>query len=224
MFGKKKDGNTAAPQLQPGLPLEAVVAMRQQGLSNNQIIQTLQREGYNQTQVFDAINQADIKGGVEKMPPDQFSNPAPGNPMIFSPQPASQGYGQAGGMEQPYTSAGSTDVERIEELAEAIIDEKWNELVKNINKIIEWKNKTEAKIAQLEQQMKDMRAEFDALHKGVLGRIGEYDQNITNIGAELKAMEKVFSKVLPTFTENVNELTRVTNAIKGAVTAPPPKK
>jgi hypothetical protein len=85
---------------------------------------------------------------------------------------------------------------------------------------VEWKDKTETRIASIEQGVKDLKSEFDSLHRGVLGKIGEYDQNIVNIGTEIKAMERVFQKVLPTFTENVNELTRVTQEIKTAVEPP----
>ena len=46
--------------------------------------------------------------------------------------------------------------------------------------------------------------------------MGEYDKHIMEVGSEIKAMEKVFSKVLPTFTENVNELNNITKKIKEA--------
>jgi len=44
-----------------------------------------------------------------------------------------------------------------------------------------------------------------------IGKISEYDKNITDVGVEIKAMEKVFQKVLPTFTENVNKIDRLAN-------------
>jgi hypothetical protein len=88
------------------------------------------------------------------------------------------------------------------------------DLVKDINKIIDWKNKTEARMTQIEQEFQDLKAEFDKVHNAVLGKIGEYDKNILDVGAEIKAMEKVFSKVLPQFTDNVNELTRITDTLK----------
>lgn len=113
----------------------------------------------------------------------------------------------------PAQSAGPTN----EELIEAIIDEKWNELVKDITKIIEWKNSTESRVSAMEQEIKDLSASFDKLHQGVVGKIGEYDKHILDVGAEIKAMEKVFSKILPVFTENVSALTRVTDDIKAAV-------
>ena len=104
-----------------------------------------------------------------------------------------------------------------EELIEAIIDEKWNDLLKDINKIIEWKNSTETRVSAMEQQMKDLQKSFDNLHNGVVGKIGEYDKHILDVGAEIQAMEKVFAKVLPVFTENVSELTRITDDVKAAL-------
>jgi uncharacterized coiled-coil DUF342 family protein len=102
----------------------------------------------------------------------------------------------------------------IEEIAEAIIDEKWEELIKNLNKISEWRDQTENKISRLEQQFSDLKDNFDKLHKAIIGKIGEYDNNIINVATEIKAMEKVFQKILPTFTENVNELSRITSITK----------
>lgn len=102
-----------------------------------------------------------------------------------------------------------------EELIEAIIDEKWNDLLKDINKIIEWKNSTENRITKIEQQFGDLKDQYDKLHQAVIGKIGEYDKNILDVGAEIKAMEKVFAKVLPVFTENVSELSRITDTLKG---------
>lgn len=101
-----------------------------------------------------------------------------------------------------------------EELIEAIIDEKWNELIKDVNKIIEWKNQTESRVTSIEQEIKDVRDQFDKLHQALLGKIGDYDKHILEVGTEIKAMEKVFAKVLPVFTQNVSELSRITDDLK----------
>jgi hypothetical protein len=219
-LGKKKEGGagTAAPMAMPaGLPVEQVMTMRQQGMSNNQIVQALQRDGFDTTQVFDALNQADMQAtgapqpgydqpvaqdmGGGPMPPDQMAGQ-----LQYPPDQADYGYGP----QQQF----SGERERIEEMAEAIIDEKWDELIKNINKIVEWKDKTESRIGKMEQQMTDVKEHFDKLHKAIIGKISEYDQNIINVGTEVKAMERVFQKLLPTFSENVNELSRITKGIK----------
>ncbi len=114
----------------------------------------------------------------------------------------------------PPVMAPPTNSVSNEELIEAIIDEKWNELVKDINKIIDWKTAAEGRLSAMEQEIKDLKGQFTNLHQAVVGKIGEYDKNILNVGAEIKAMEKVFAKVLPVFTENVSELSRITDDLK----------
>jgi len=188
------------------VPVEEVQNMKLQGYSNTQIIQTLQNAGYGYADIISAMDQADQMGGgalQAPMQPQQYpmqSTPAPMS--VPSPQQA------------PVEGNDQYDLGSSEELIEAIIDEKWNELVKDINKIIDWKNKTENKITSLEQEFKDLKDNFDKLHQAVVGKIGEYDKNILEVGSQIKAMEKVFSKVLPTFTENVNELTRIADKMK----------
>ncbi|MBI4896404.1 MAG: hypothetical protein HY832_02550 [Candidatus Aenigmarchaeota archaeon] len=250
------------------IPTDKVVEMRAQGLSNNQIIQILQRDGYSLPAVFNAMNQADIKGGVDAsglaapLPADALQQPDTGGSMMPQPnqmmqqmqnqqqpqygdqvpmmqdtgmmtdqgldpnmqQPMDTGtqmppdYGQQGygPAPAPMGSYGgpSFESQRIEELAEAIIDEKWNEIVRSINKIIDWKERVEARVTKMEQQLDDMNKNFDTLHKGVLGKITDYDRNLTNVGAEIKAMDKVFQKVLPSLTENVSELSRITAGMR----------
>ena len=113
-------------------------------------------------------------------------------------------------------SQGSDELsnERVVELIEALIDEKWSDFTENVNRIIEWKDKTENRITGLEISLKDLRSEFDKLHKGILDKVGQYDQNIHDVGIEIKALEKVFQKILPTLTENVNELSRISKDFK----------
>jgi DNA-binding transcriptional MerR regulator len=189
--------------------------MRQQGSTNNQIIQELQNQGYNSQQIFDAMNVSEptnmpagpIEGMNQGMPsaPPMGGEPMPA-PEQAMPSPAEMDPigGQMIGGER----------ERIEEMAEAIIDEKWEELVKSINKIIEWKDKMEGRITKIEQELKDTKTSFDQLHNSIIGKINEYDKNIVNVGTEVKAMGKVFEKVMPTFTENVSELKRIVNKKK----------
>lgn len=200
------------------VPAEKVIVMREQGLSNNQIVEALQREGYTLDLINNAINQADIKEGVltqvkgETMP----NIPPMQGPMSMQMGPPNMGPGpmQMPPQMQFPTEAQVMPEERIQEIAEAIIDEKWSELIANVNRIIEWKDETEAKINRLSQQVNDLKDSFDKLHEGVLGRISDYDKSIKEVGTDIKALEKVFQKILPGFVENVNELSRITSRMK----------
>ena len=230
-FGKKKkeeslDMPMPSPEAQPQAPpspIEQVLMMKQQGYTNNQIVQTLQSQGYNSTQIFDAINQAGLSGGFQAGPEPQQQE--------TGMQDYGQGYEQ---QQQPYQQQQSfqtfqapreiqppvsIDEERIQEVAEAIIDEKWEELAKDIRKVIEWKESSENRISKIEQQLLDLRMSIDSLTKSIMSKISAYDQNIVDVGTEVKAMEKVFQKVLPTLTESVNKLDRMTKGVRE-----PPKK
>lgn len=193
----------------PDVPVEQVMAMKAQGYTNNQIIQSLQRDGYTSSQIFDAISQSE----VPMQENTQYTDMQPINP-------GSMGLGvqQPMPLQQPLMGniGGGTS---NEELIEAIIDEKWNELVKDINKVIEWKQKADAKLQVMEQKINDLKDQFDKLHQALLGKIGEYDKNMLAVSTELQAMEKVFSKVLPTFMDNVNELSRITEKISSTSSA-----
>lgn len=101
-----------------------------------------------------------------------------------------------------------------EELIEAIIEEKWQNLLQDLSKLAEWKNTMTQKVTAMDQQVQDLRREFDKVHSVIISKIDDYDKNMSNVGAEVKAMEKVFSKVLPLFTENVAELSKITKELK----------
>ena len=224
-FGKKKKEEpldmpmpSPEPQQQaPPSPIEQVLMMKQQGYTNNQIVQTLQSQGYNTSQIFDAINQAGLSGGFEAAPePEQQET---GMPDYGSYEQQPQSYQQQSFQSFQQTpreiqTPVSIDEERIQEVTEAIIDEKWEALAKDIKKVIEWKEQSENRIAKIEQQILDLRMSIDSLTKSIMSKISAYDQNIVDVGTEVKAMEKVFQKVLPTLTESVNKLDRMTKGVK----------
>lgn len=220
---KKKDESLDMPVPAPeaihpvqSSPIEQVLMMKQQGYTNNQIIQTLQSQGFNATQIYEAINQAGLSTNYQSPQQLELGTPEYGEsygqqmgpqPQPFQPfQPLPP---------QPQAPASmSIDEERIQEVAEAIIDEKWEELAKDIKKVIEWKEKSEDRISKIEQQILDLRMSIDSLTKNIMSKISAYDQNIVDVGTEIKAMEKVFQKVLPTLTESVNKLERMTKGDK----------
>lgn len=199
---KKKEPEPAAPA--PGMPMpgapmpeapltevpiDQVLNMQSQGLSNNQIIQTLQRQGIQPTQIYDALAQAEAKRSIEPMMPPETPEEMPKTEM--RPQ-------------HPESEA----------IVEQIIEEKWHELQKDVAKVNEWKELIGSRMDKLEQNVTDLRSDLDGLHKAVVARVGDYDKTLLDVGTEIKAMEKVFQKVLPELTGNIQELSRITKAAK----------
>ncbi|HSU72960.1 MAG TPA: hypothetical protein VLJ21_03875 [Candidatus Binatia bacterium] len=186
-FLNKKKPAPAEPFAPPmAAPTDQVISMQQQGLTNNQIVQALQRQGYDTGAIMDAMQQVGAKHDVEPYVPEE---------MPPAPAPSTQ---------------------HFEEIAEHIVDEKWQEFTKEMSKMSEWKDTVNSRLDRLEQSMNDAKADLDNLHKAIISKIGEYDKNLLDVGTEIKAMEKVFQKVLPTLTENVSELARVTKNVKSA--------
>ncbi|MFC1722905.1 hypothetical protein ACFL0V_02100 [Nanoarchaeota archaeon] len=198
-------------------PTEKALSLRQQGLSNNQIIASLQREGYTTNQILDALNQADIADQTKKpIEGDNMTGPTPPAPGLPTGAPPTDAQGT------PIAPDAGDDVysdeevapEKIEELVEAVIDEKWSDFMDNINRIVDWKEKTDQTLKDMQATMTHMKDDFDKLHTSILERVGDYDKHIGDVGTEIKALEKVFQKVLPGFMENVSELSRITEELK----------
>ncbi len=186
------------------IPTAKVLNLRSQGLTNNQIIQTLQREGYGVNSVYDAMNQAELKANVEAYPmePGQFQNQ-------FQEQTQQA---QNNSNNPPQMQQYSQDT--LQALVEAVIEEKWEELVKGMQRVIDWKDKTEQRLTSVEQDIKDVKESFSKLHAALVEKVGEYDQHVMGVSTELQALEKVFQKILPGFVESVGELARVTRDMK----------
>jgi len=195
-------------------PVDLVLKMREQGLSNNQIITSLQREGYQTTEVFDAMNQADLGGtnetpvglNEETMQKEDYQEEPLGQPE------QQQLYEQPTGYEAE--SYNDNEITKIEELVEAVVEEKWVDLVKDVNKVIEWKSNVESDTASIRQEIEDLKSSFSELQKNILTKVDEYDRNIVKVSTNIKAMENVFQKAIPTFTENINELARTVESLK----------
>src|SRR3989338_5150963 len=203
-FKKKKDEQPQpfefSQQAASPAPSEEASRLRQQGYNNNQIAQYLQTKGYTQQQVSDAITQASLGGYQQAASPGM---------QEFSQQNPYQQFQQFQQPQQQQPQQESLNDERIEEIAEAIIDEKWQELVKDVKKVIEWKDIVESRLDHLEQMIKDVKSSMDNMQRGIFGKISDYDKSINDVGTEIKAMEKVFQKVLPSLTESINRLDRM---------------
>jgi hypothetical protein len=170
------------------------------------------------------LNQADLKTSASINTAEPLGDPV--NPMNFDPNPPeaqqqypypNYGQQQASFEPQPMASTGFSETElneKIEEVTEAIIEEKWKDFAETIEKIIEWKNAMQEKFEGFEHDLGFLKDEFDRLHTALIKKVEQYDRSMNNVGAQLKAMEMVFKDVLPKFTENVNILSEFADTVK----------
>ncbi|MBI2581909.1 hypothetical protein HYV87_02125 [Candidatus Woesearchaeota archaeon] len=184
-------------------PVSEVAQLRQQGLTDDIVVDELSQRGYTQQQISEAIAQADAGQGSGygmSSPPEQMSNMQPEMSMP-SAQPA-------------YQEDVSNIYERIEEITESMIDERWDDLIGEVKKIVDWKNKVEEKQMKLVHDVEKLKDDFKMLHEAVLGKLDDYDSRMQAVGTDLKAVGKVFKDVIPTFVDNVKELSSIKEELK----------
>lgn len=192
------------------IPVNDVLQLRTQGLTDNLIVEELKSKGYNQQQINVALSQADSSAmGMDTGSDQDFPAPTASNSRSNY-----SGYSQPQMPSVPQSAEESNIYERIEEIAESMIDEKWDELIAEVKKIVEWKEKIEEKQAKIISDVEKLKEDFTVLHQGVLGKLEDYDSRMMEVGTELKAVGKVFKDVVPQFVENVKELRDVTSKIK----------
>ena len=187
---------------------DEVMQLRQQGLTDDLIMDELAEKGYSQPQIDQALEQFPDQTETEEEygAPEEPSAPSPRMPAMgrlnsYSSEPAASG--EMGNI-----------YERIEEIAESMIDEKWDDLIAEVKKIVEWKEKMEEKQGKMISELEKLKENFKELHKGVLGKLEDYDTQMREVGTELKAVGKVFKDVIPTFVDNVKELKDITKKVR----------
>lgn len=184
-------------------PVSEVAQLRQQGLTDDIVVDELSKRGYAQQQISEAIAQADTQSSGYGMPaaPEQMQAISRQEMPMPSMQPS-------------YQEDAGNIYERIEEIAESMIDEKWDDLILEVKKIVEWKNKVEEKQMKLVNDVEKLKDDFKMLHEAVLGKLEDYDSRMQAVGTDLKAVGKVFKDVIPTFVENVKELSSIKEELK----------
>ena len=177
-------------------PSSEVMELRSQGLTDNLIMEELTKKGYPPRDVRQALARVEMSPDVSLEPQPAASYPASNLPGNNGPEAESNIY------------------ERIEEITENIIDEKWDELIGEVKKIVSWKEKIEDRQAKITSDIEKLKEDFNVLHQGVLGKLEDYDARMRDVGTELKAVGRVFKDVVPEFVDNVKELSSVTKRMK----------
>ncbi len=220
------------------VPTNEVLALQRSGKTTTEITRALESKGYSLQYINDAINQANIKSGVEGMTDQKSASdmgsmqesvlqpldvpPAPyaPDPMMpptpeAAPTPSYPQF-QPVTMPQPQMPAEpSISYEDVQALVEEVIDERWKELITKVGDIPQWKSDMSNDTESIKQELLRVEKRFEDLQTAIFGKVKEYGSSMKDLGTEMKAMEKVFEKILEPLTTNIKELERITGQLKG---------
>ncbi len=200
--------------------------MQRAGMTDAQVIQNLREQGYSEKDINDAINQATIKQNVEGM---EIPVPHPGTvpgmaPSVMTeqygevPQYAEQGQGyaeQSGaeGYEYPYPETYASN-EAIEEIAESIIEEKWQDFRERVGDLKGWKERLEKDLQRAEERLEKVEDSINNIQRALLEKVEDYGKGIRGLGSDVRAIEKVLSQVLDPMVANAKQLDRIIAELK----------
>lgn len=104
--------------------------------------------------------------------------------------------------------------EFIQEIAESIINEKWERVSEEFGDLAAWKDRVNIDTQAIKQEILRIESRLDNLQTTIIGRLGEYDSHITGVGTEVKALEEVLKKIMQPLNTNIKELSRITEDLK----------
>jgi len=192
--------------------IETINQMQSSGLSDTEIIQKLQEQGYNPKDIEDSLSQTKIKAAVsdyeqsgqesimsnQEMQPSitQTEMPAAQEQQYsYAPEQSYQGYGSQE-YYQPQSQSQGISPETIMEIAEQVVSEKLASVTKTLSNLADFKTVTEAKIQNMDSRLKRIETTIEKLQDSIIGRVGEYGQALSDIKDEMGMMQESFSKVV----------------------------
>lgn len=182
--------------------LEQIIQLRNQGISDEDIIKNLQDGGFSPRDINDGFNQAQIKTAVSDEVPEnpeyipqspevELQNPQtiPEEQDVYYPEPPLQGQGD-------YYSPGEFDTSTVIEISEQVFSEKIQTLQKKIEEVTEFKILAESKMENLLERIKNVEKIIDNLQISILKKVGSYGGNLENIKNEMSMMQDSFRKMV----------------------------
>jgi len=200
-----------------------IIGFIKQGYSDMNIVQYLREQGYNSNEIKDLMNQAKAKMEIARTSQDSDSDDSYEGEVPLPPKQYSETDGEQteeqeeSAPQQQYSynyGQKPVNAEYVEEIAEEIINEKWNEFKSSVGDISELKNYIDSRLSNLNERIKKIDINIEKIKSVILEKIQENSRDVKNMSAEMQALQSVFSKVLQPFVSSVRELNEIMDKIK----------
>lgn len=208
--------------LRKSLPTDKVKSLRDAGLGDNEVIKSL-RENYSNQEVEDAMNKGNLEednilNQLDEFEPIEKEKPEDKEEELLeeAPEPEQEEAAEEMpvaryGYEQPSREAST---EKIQEVVETIVEEKWEDLLSKVGDLNLWKESVNNDLEAIKQELLRTQDRFNNLQAALIGKVTDYSRNISDMNAEMKALEQVLKNILEPLTTNVKELSKITAQFK----------
>lgn len=208
--------------------LDTIMQMQQSGMTDQQIISTLQQQGVSPKEINDGLNQAKIKSAVSEqapVPEQEYQQEQYPPQQDYQQEPQQQNYSQQQESYYPsqtqeqyypetpqaysgqeYYQQGAYDTETITEIAEQVFSDKFKQFVEKTGDLGEFKNSTLDKISDLDQRLKRIETTIDQLQKAIIQKVGEFGEDASTIKKDLENLHDTTSKLMNPLIDNYRAL------------------
>ena len=212
-------------------PTEKVKDLKTEGLSDEDILKAL-RPSYSNKDLNDAMNQSkqeipedNVLEELDQIPSKESVESSQEETPMDAPEPEEGILEEAPAPEtsevqpsfQSYPDSGmqaGISSDQTQELIEAVVDEKWEDLTSRVGDLNLWKESVNNDLEAVKQEVLRIQERINNLQNVTIGKVTEYSKNIGDIGTEMKALEKVFQRILQPLVTNIKELDKVTSELK----------
>jgi hypothetical protein len=223
--------------------LEQVTELKGKGMSEDAIIKELQQNGVSPKDISDALNQINIKNAVSgqqmesglpqdtQAPSGQTYQPQTQDvsQQAYAPQTQSQPYQNQSYQDQSYVSqdqysgyapytptsySPGTNTDTMIEIAEQVLAEKTLEIVKQLERMNEFKTLSQAKIENMSTRLERIESTIDKLQAAILHEIGNYGDSLGSIKKEMSMMQNSFGKLVDNKIKSSSKFTPTTTVTK----------
>jgi archaellum component FlaC len=204
--------------------LERMTSMKQSGMSETQIINTLSEEGISPLEINEAISQLKIKSAISAEPEMQASIMEPPQPPQaptenYPPQNFQQQYTQPVyqqqyqesysqyPQEQQYASpeAGyqqGIDMETIRDISKQVVEEALQKMRDELSSLSKTKAELKFEVQGMENRLIKIESIIQELQSAIIRKMGEYGEAISGISEEMRATQDSFAKVINPLMDN----------------------
>ncbi|MEK6835782.1 MAG: hypothetical protein AABX55_02050 [Nanoarchaeota archaeon] len=205
--------------LKKNFPSEKIKNLKDSGLSNEDIIKAL-KPNYSNQDIDDALNkqnleEEDVLSGLEQFEPiTKEKAEEPEELLEEAPEPGAKLFKESYSYEQPAELTRDVSSDQIQEIVETVIQEKWDDLLSKMGDLNLWKENVNNDLEAIKQELLRTQERFNTLQAALIGKVTDYSKSISDMSAEMKALEQVLKNILEPLSSNIRELKSVTSQLK----------
>lgn len=206
---KKKDENDVPD----------ISSMLNNGMSQQDIIDSLRQQGYDSTTIKNALLNA-FKSNAGKQTaqqPIQQMQEEPVQRVQNIQQPSIQENRQT--YENNNNTISNQNLESIQQILEQIINEKWKSSATELNSLRSSVNINTNSIENIKDNLEKLNQRIDSIQNTMVGKTEEYNKTISDVNVELQAFEKVIDRLIPAISDSIKELRDLIDDLKTQKTA-----